>query len=271
MFGSHPGTMEYKASLLASHGFVSLALAYFGVPGLPNLYLSSIGDWTIRLEYFEYAINYLLNTEKVDKSCGVGVMVLSFTGFIGLAIATFLPNVRCLISQNGATHVTYLTLKYKDLTLETQDWEIKGIDYSDGDIVEGRDMCRYFDTSFSMTAPAPEDLDIKFYEKKDVAYMFIASLSDANTPSEHYVNRSHKLLRLAKHPNYEMLRYPGAGHLLEPPYITHNSMTQVKGFSGSGNVFVWGGETVAHCKAQEDAWKKEITFLHKNLSRRARL
>ena len=64
-----------------------------------------------------------------------------------------------------------------------------------------------------------------------------------------------------------ILRYPEAGHLIEPPYTPHCYYC----FSGitakwSGDKYlVWGGEMNAHAKAQEDAWTKILSFLRKNL------
>lgn len=48
------------AALLASHGYPTLALAYFGVPGLP----ATLGD--IRLEYFREALYWLAGRPGVD-------------------------------------------------------------------------------------------------------------------------------------------------------------------------------------------------------------
>ena len=46
MFGMAGGLFEYKAALLASHGFAAMALAYFGYEDLPRAYI-------YELEYFE--------------------------------------------------------------------------------------------------------------------------------------------------------------------------------------------------------------------------
>ena len=70
-----------------------------------------------------------------------------------------------------------------------------------------------------------------------------------------------------------ILRYPEAGHLIEPPYTPHCSAS----FSGitakwSGdNYLVWGGEMNAHAKAQEDAWPKILNFLQRNLQQSSNL
>ena len=92
-----------------------------------------------------------------------------------------------------------------------------------------------------------------------------------------------------------VLSYPNAGHLIEPPYTPHaratlfrNLATQEKGrfnqrleikimISDLGSdcrfcllfffavMVLWGGETVAHSHAQEDAWRKLLVFLKENL------
>ena len=47
LFGTRGGLLEYRASLLASHGFCTLALAYFDYDDLPKDFS------TIDLTYFE--------------------------------------------------------------------------------------------------------------------------------------------------------------------------------------------------------------------------
>lgn len=92
-----------------------------------------------------------------------------------------------------------------------------------------------------------------------------------------------------------VLSYPNTGHLIEPPYIPHarasafrsvstreKSRFNFRSVSCDRNspklrlltfqfpvVFpvmaLWGGETVAHSRAQEDAWRKTLVFLRENL------
>lgn len=61
MFGIIGGLTEFRASLLASHGFAVLALAYFAYEGLPDKLLET------DLEYFEEAADFLLAHPKVVK------------------------------------------------------------------------------------------------------------------------------------------------------------------------------------------------------------
>lgn len=59
LFGGAGGLLEFRASLLASHGFASLALAYFGYDDLPA-HLDKVD-----LDYFEEAADFLLRHPKV--------------------------------------------------------------------------------------------------------------------------------------------------------------------------------------------------------------
>lgn len=61
MFGGIGGLLEYRAGLLAAHGFAVLALAYFAYDDLPNQLQE------VDLDYFEEAANLLLAHPKVPK------------------------------------------------------------------------------------------------------------------------------------------------------------------------------------------------------------
>ena len=53
------GLSEHRASLLANHGFATLALAYFSYEDLPR------EPTELHLEYFEEALNYMLQHPQV--------------------------------------------------------------------------------------------------------------------------------------------------------------------------------------------------------------
>ncbi|PIO12521.1 hypothetical protein AB205_0060840, partial [Aquarana catesbeiana] len=59
--GTGGGLLEYKASLLASRGFATMALAYYNYEDLPK----QMKDF--RLEYFEEAVNYMLQHPKAKS------------------------------------------------------------------------------------------------------------------------------------------------------------------------------------------------------------
>ncbi|XP_078022218.1 peroxisomal succinyl-coenzyme A thioesterase-like [Epinephelus lanceolatus] len=66
---------------------------------------------------------------------------------------------------------------------------------------------------------------------------------------------------------FTRLSYPGAGHLIEPPYTPHSraSLWRVKPIKKA--FLLWGGHPAPHAAAQEDAWKKILDFMESNLRR----
>lgn len=59
MYGLGGGLPEYRACLLANYGFAVLALAYYGYEDLPKQMKE------LHLEYFEEAVNYMLQHAQV--------------------------------------------------------------------------------------------------------------------------------------------------------------------------------------------------------------
>ena len=69
IFGVGGGLPEYRACLLAGKGFAVMALAYYNYEDLPQ------GIETLHLEYFEEAVNYLLDHPEVGMSLGFVICV----------------------------------------------------------------------------------------------------------------------------------------------------------------------------------------------------
>lgn len=86
--------MEYRASLLAGHGFATLALAYYDFDDLPKKF-----D-VIHLEYFEEALCYMLQHTQVLL---LSFILLFRTTSRGLSLCTHLCPVHgccsALLSQ----------------------------------------------------------------------------------------------------------------------------------------------------------------------------
>ena len=75
-------------------------------------------------------------------------------------------------------------------------------------------------------------------------------------------NMYNRLKAFGKERQCTILGYHGAGHLIEPPYSPHSSMSYRK----SGNLYLsWGGESKAHACAQEDSWQRILSFFGEHL------
>ena len=66
------GFLEYRASLLAGKGFAVLALAYYNYEDLPKTLRH------VHLEYFEEAVNYLLNHPLLKSTVRSTLLTLWF-------------------------------------------------------------------------------------------------------------------------------------------------------------------------------------------------
>jgi dienelactone hydrolase len=89
----------YEPGLLASHGYPTLALAYFGAPGLP-------ADLKrIPLEYFEHALEWLAKQPGVDPNRLV-VIGVSRGGEAALLLGTVYPSlIHAVVSYVGSSVV----------------------------------------------------------------------------------------------------------------------------------------------------------------------
>uniref|UniRef100_A0A3Q2Z4G8 Acyl-coenzyme A thioesterase 4-like n=1 Tax=Hippocampus comes TaxID=109280 RepID=A0A3Q2Z4G8_HIPCM len=95
--------------------------------------------------------------------------------------------------------------------------------------------------------------------------LYILGEDDQNFPSTENANLIEDILKTAgKSHLYTCLSYPGAGHLIEPPYTPHSRMS-VWRIKPEKMLALWGGHTAPHAAAQEDAWKEILKFLDKNL------
>uniref|UniRef100_A0A3B3ZNV0 Uncharacterized protein n=1 Tax=Periophthalmus magnuspinnatus TaxID=409849 RepID=A0A3B3ZNV0_9GOBI len=88
MWGGGGGLVEYRAAILASHGYAAFALEYIN-PG-------EMATAELEIEYFETAFNIVKDHPRVIPN-KVGIFGLSF----GATVAFYLP--RCCVCINGHT------------------------------------------------------------------------------------------------------------------------------------------------------------------------
>jgi len=257
LFGGYPGILEYKSALHASHGFASMALAYFGVDHLPSDVLEKLD-----LEYFEKAVQYLKNHPDVQGDNGIGVFSICKGAQLGIMMATYLKDIRCLVSINGVCVCGCGSVKYKD-----QNFDFEYMDYDQISPNQDNDLANMLTYNVSDTQLVIEELPgfIPFHKQRHVSYMIVAGLSDTSMPSRFLVGEMERLLHEEKHPDFEILKYTDAGHLIEPPNVPF-----VDSFYQSGTKFeafmTNGGKLASHCKSQEDSWPKVLNFMKQRLT-----
>ncbi|KAM7020482.1 acyl-coenzyme A thioesterase 5-like isoform 1-T1 [Passerculus sandwichensis] len=242
------GLLESRASLLANHGFATLALAYYQFEDLPQ------EPKELHLEYFEEAVNYMLQHPQV-KGPGVGLLGFSKGAEVCLAMAAFLKNILAVASLNAPVAVTAIPLSYKDKIIPTvtlhqhkaKATNSKFLDYSDG-----------MEDPFQ----APGDQSRIPLEKSEAQLLFIVGQDDCVVKSEYHATEACKLLQAQGKKNFQILSYPGTGHCIDPPFFPLYHI-------GSHPVFhkraALGGELRAYSKAQVHAWSQIQAFFKKYL------
>jgi len=246
MLGVLTNPQEAKASLLSSHGFAVLNVEYFGFPDY---------EWHIRMEKFESALRYLQRHRSVDSTSGIAIVGLCKGAQIGLCMAGCMSGIRGVVAINGPPMPAHNSHQYGEKVwplpetseLESTQSLSAGLRYTF--------PIHYDDDTGLADCPV-----FPFYNRHDVSVMYVAGLNDNNVPAEHFANCTEKLLSSAQHPDYIVERYPGAGHLLQPPYTPFCVRYKLSTYD---QMLDYGGMKIPHCRAQIDCWEKTIAFLRR--------
>ncbi|KAH0621094.1 hypothetical protein JD844_022121 [Phrynosoma platyrhinos] len=248
LFGGSGGLFEFRASLLASKGFVVLALAYFAYDDLPQTLTE------VNLEYFEEASILLLKHPKV-KGPGLGVIGLSKGAEIALAMATFLPQILATVCINGATSIINTSLHFRNV-------HIPAVPHAQEKILITE--TGLFASLHVMGDPQNERYQASAIpvEKAQGPVLFIVGEADEALKSMLYAEAAIARAKKYGKNNCTLLSYPGAGHLIEPP---GSPLCYVSRMQQSSLPIQWGGKIEPHVKAQEHSWKEILKFLECNL------
>ncbi|KAM7401925.1 hypothetical protein PAMP_017202 [Pampus punctatissimus] len=251
LWGMGGGLIEYRSALFASKGYASLSLAYFGHKDLPAPQSSiNVGD-----AYFKSAYHLLQDHPQVCAD-RVGIIGLSFGVYLTLRIAIHIGvKPSCLICINGPVGST-IKLSDPDGRTERFGSDQKYWTYDDQGHVSFR--------AISLPANLSSESKVKI-ENIACPLMYIVGEDDLSSSSIENANMIEETLRAAgKSQLFTCLSYPGAGHLIEPPY-SPNSRMSLWSVKPKKLITLWGGHLAPHAAAQEDAWKKILDFMETNL------
>nr|XP_020448759.1 bile acid-CoA:amino acid N-acyltransferase-like isoform X3 [Monopterus albus] len=253
LWGMGGGLMEYRAALIASRGYASLALAFLGHKDLPGPRNTlNVGD-----SYFKAAFHLLQNHHQVCAD-RVGIIGISYGSYLALRIATQMGvKPACLICINGPIGSNILLLDAED-GADDYNSDQKHWTFDEQGHVSFREV--------SLPANIRPEAILKI-ENIACPLMVIVSEDDPSAASIESANVIEETLKAAgKSELFTRLSYPGAGHLIEPPYAPNARLALWR--SKPKKLFtLWGGQPTPHAAAQEDAWEKMLDFMESNLRR----
>lgn len=248
MFGVAGGLYEHRAAILASRGFVTFALAVYAYKDLPD-------DFNyLNLEYFLEAVEWLARHDRVHPN-GIGFIGVSSSGTLALMSAAETPLISAVVAISSP-HTISLPVKYKGENYGPPRSLIGNFfKVTDGDTLIAHDSVEdHHDNSRSSEIPV---------ENISGAIMAVCGGADMCVDATKRAHIMNERLLLNKRPLLTCLSYPGAGHLIEVPYMPMCSLSYVKLFKHN---FLWGGNMVDHSSAQEHSWNAIREFLLQNIN-----
>ncbi|XP_044048876.1 peroxisomal succinyl-coenzyme A thioesterase-like isoform X2 [Siniperca chuatsi] len=251
LWGGRGMLMEYRAALLAFHGFASLALDYLN-PKITQETGKMVGK-----DYFETAYRVLEQHPQVLGS-RIAMLGLSLGASITLkmAVCSLVVKLRCAVCISG-THVQPADGSVADMIAYYKKHSAS-VRFNE----ENEAICR------DILLPIPTDPAFKVdMGRLQCPLLLVIGEDDQNWPVYKSAMDIKEMMEQAGNSHLlTILSYPNTGHLIEPPYMPHTRSSVFKSSSTMERTIVlWGGEMGPHSRAQQDAWRKILAFLGKNL------
>jgi len=280
--GPHPGVLllggssggfpsRRAASLLASRGFAVLALAYFGLPDLPERLVE------VPLEYVEQAVTWLADHSTVVPS-PLGVVGWSRGGELALHVGSRLDRVRTVVAYAPPT------VSFQGNAL----FEDPGAAWTgDGDSLPYVPLDRPpgFRTRIALDWLRGEPLAIRPLFERGLArtsrervrqatipveeiggpILLVTGGDDRTLPADAFATRAMARLDAADYSRpYEHLLTPAAGHDIKVPYHpTTERAIRSTGFPGLR--LAQGGTPAGYARADARAWEWTVETLRTGL------
>uniref|UniRef100_A0A3Q2XHZ5 Acyl-coenzyme A thioesterase 1-like n=1 Tax=Hippocampus comes TaxID=109280 RepID=A0A3Q2XHZ5_HIPCM len=243
------GLGEQRASLLANKGFVVLALAYYCYQDLPK-YPNNLD-----LEYFEEAVNCLLDHPKVDGP-GLGIISMSHSGALALSMSSFFTCIKATVCINGCNANTVFPLHYKDIVIPPLPHFFENIRMAESGLIDIIDVTPDPTLGENRASLIP-------IQRANCHFLFAVSEDDHNWKSCLFAEQATEMLKSHGKDSFQVVSYPKAGHLLEVP---HMPFCPSSFHAALGRAVVFGGQPKAHSWAQLDLWERVQEFFKRHLN-----
>ena len=255
--GSSGGLLfaSQTAALLASHGFVALALAYFGYGNLPP-YLIDIPS-----EYFTDAIAWLAARPTVQKDA-LGLLGISRGAELALILGAASRSIRAVVAYSPSSVVWSGLRGWEPSDMPA--WTTAGVPIPYFSLMAPRlaavrarvfgaapvELKPMFDAALADTVPAEVMIPV---ERTNGPILLVSGENDRMWPSTLMAEQVIARLAANKHPfPSRHLHFAGAGHLMRAPGVSTAIL--------DGH-FALGGECLAQARANRDAWIATLSFL----------
>ena len=228
------------------HGYTCLSICVNDATKWPNFV-------PLDLDCFDEAVQFMLLHPLVDTKQGIGVIGISTGADVALHMACYNPQIKVCISINSQSTYTWVACKamYKGKCISAEPPNCDEAIMS----AEGISMHGIY-SGKHMGDPIP-------VEKSQAHFLLIHSCDDQTYHYSHALHLADRL-RQARGNNddkCEVHVYPGAGHILFPPYVPL-CRSGYNPFMGCP--VLYGGDDRLHAVAQQNAWQCILDFLSRH-------
>jgi dienelactone hydrolase len=256
--------VRIAAPLLASHGYATLALAYFGLPGLPH------GLVNIPLEYFGKAIAHV-QAAIAPRNDFVAVYGTSRGGELALLVASLYAEIRAVVAvvPSGVVAGPFGPSEPGDPRRRGA-WTVAGTPLPDmfqnnrywvADLVQSQSPIK----ATPRILNAMRDLDA--VERATIAVerikgpvLMVSGRDDQMWPSFELAEIARRRLERHNHAwPFEHISYPDAGHVMVPPYEPTTATTMVHPVTR--RTYALGGTPKGQIAANVAYWRRTLDFL----------
>jgi dienelactone hydrolase len=267
--GSEGGVPEEQAAVLASHGLTTMALAYFGAPGLSK----SLTD--IPIELVQRAIDFM---QKQSTVCDRGVALIGGSKGAELALlaASVFNNVRAVVALKPASVVFYGL--FGDTTTLQSSWSYRGqpVPFANGSVSSAIQRELSLQQSSHRRPTYVDDYRARLQNNTDPAaiikverimapILLVAGSADRLWPSEYMAKQIlQRRGSMSEHFADQILLYADAGHLIGMPFV----LAKAELAHSSLDV---GGSPEADEMASEKSWPVIVEFLQNAYPTKKRL
>jgi dienelactone hydrolase len=251
------------AALLASHGYPSLALGYFGLDGLPPHLIE------IPIAYVESALEWLASQNGV-ASDALGVVGRSRGAELALLLGSRFPAIRSVVAFCPSS-ILWNGLR-GDTPVDISAWQASGRPlpflslmaprFSDlrSRVLQNAPVALTPLFEAGLDGPVPPKCLIPV-ENTNGSILLISGDEDRMWPSSRMGDQIVERLETHRHRfHFRHCRYPGAGHYMRTPGVPTSVLR------GS---FELGGNGAAQAAANRAAWAETLAFLETSLCGRS--
>ncbi|WP_049922988.1 acyl-CoA thioesterase/bile acid-CoA:amino acid N-acyltransferase family protein [Halopiger djelfimassiliensis] len=255
LHGSEGEPRTGMARLLASHGFIAVALQYFGAAGLPSELVE------VPVELVDEAATWLLQRDRVDGS-RIGLIGASKGGELALLAGSRFESIGAVVGIS-ASGVAWAGVSMTEPSADSS-WTVDGepvpyVPYTDDPTVWDREPPLEFEPAYAASLEAAsadriEEATIPV-EEIDGPVLLVSGGADRLWNAVELSSIAIDRLEAHDHP-HEHLVFDEAGHAIQYPYLPTANRAEVP-------PFVLGGTPAGYAEADAAYWPRALETLRR--------